>query len=468
MLSRADLHPYQHRAARHVVDVPRCALWLDMGLGKSVSTLTGLVDLRAAFETNKTLVVAPLRVARKVWTDEITTWCHVNHLTYARIIGNEAKRWAAINTEANIHLVNRENVQWLEAQYIDTEKMKQFRLWPWDTVVLDEAQSFKSQSSKRFASMRRLTTLCERVIELTGTPAPNGYKDLWAQIFLLDRGKRLGKTEQAFLDRWFEKKPNGYGVQLKEHAAEEIQELLADIVLTMRAEDYLDLPPVQSNYIKVDLSGPVMQKYRELERAFLAEFNSRTVTAVNAGVAAGKLLQVANGAVYYDDKQNYVEIHDAKLDALEEVLDATSGPVLIAYGFKHDLARLKRLMDKYCPKNDKTWDVLKTKESEEKWNRGETDYLLLHPASAGHGLNLQKSGSETIVWFGLTNNLELYAQLNARLIGGHRRTGRNVIIHHIVAENTVDTEVLIPLLNDKDATQEDLKIKMVEKARALQ
>ncbi len=312
--------------------------------------------------------------------------------------------------------------------------------------------------------IRRFDEL-ERLVQLTGTPAPNGYKDLWAQLYLLDQGERLGHTEKDFLRRWFDPHPSGFGSVLKSHAAKEIQELVSDIVLTMRAEDYLELPPVMNNYVKVELSPMVMKKYRELERAFLAEFNSHHVTAVNAGVVAGKLMQIANGAVYYDTERNWVDIHDTKIEALLEVLEDASGPVLIAYSFKHDLERLKRALDKFC-KAGQMWDVLKTPLSESKWNAGETDFLLLHPASAGHGLNLQKSGAETIVWFGLTNNLELYAQLNARLIGGHRRVGKNVVIHHIVAEHTIDMD-LIRLLDNKHATQEDLKIALAEKARTI-
>lgn len=467
MLQRSDLRHYQERAVTHVKQHSHCALWLDMGLGKSISTLTALSDLISTLDARRALVVAPLRVSRKVWPDEIREWQHVSHLSFSRIIGTPAQRWRALNTEADIHLINRENLPWLEAQFIDVQARKQLRRWPWDTVILDESQSFKAQGAQRFKSMRRLRRLdeMERLVELTGTPAPNGYKDLWAQIYLLDHGERLGHTEKDYLNRWFDQGHNGYGYVLKPHAAAEIHEKLKDIVLTMRAEDYLELPPVQNNYVRVELSGAVMALYKKLEREYLAEFKNKQVTAVNAGMVAGKLMQVANGAVYYDDKRNWVDIHDGKIEALLETLESASGPVLIAYSYKHDLERLKLALTKFCGK-DKTWDILKTPLSEAKWNAGETDYLLLHPASAGHGLNLQKSGSETIVWFGLTNNLELYAQLNARLIGGHRRTGKNVILHHIIADGTIDTD-LIALLDNKHATQEDLKIALAEKARLL-
>lgn len=450
-LARSDLRPYQTRAVDWIKNHEHCALFLDMGLGKSVSTLTAYADLLQSFDARRALVIAPLRVARRVWTDEIQNWSHLNHITASRAIGPAPKRWLALKRPADIHLINRENVQWLESQIIQGKK--QVRHWPWDLVILDESQSFRSQSSNRFKAMRRLRKLIPRMVQLTGTPSPNGYKNLWAQMYLLDQGQRLGGTEEAYHNRWFnnDKIPNSEFRQLtlKDGAKAEIEERISDIVLAMRADDYLDLPPVRYNVVKVDLSESEMKTYKRLEREALAEVRKKTITAVNAGVAFGKLLQLANGAIYYEDKK-WVEFHREKLDALVELVDGIDTPIVVCYAFKHDLARMldalkvtgKRVE---TAEDDSTFD---------RWDNGEVDVLILHPASAGHGLNLQHAGSKDIVWFGLTADLELYDQANARLIGGHRRR-EGISIHLILAAGTKD-EYARSLLENKDRDQVDL------------
>lgn len=449
-LGRGNLFPYQQRAVEWIKSHDHCALWVDLGLGKTVSTLTAYADMLEAFDARRALVIAPLRVARRVWTDEIQNWAHLNHLTASRAIGPAAKRWLALKRPADIHLINRENVQWLEAQIIQGKK--QVRRWPWDLVILDESQSFRSQSSGRFKALRRLRKLIPRMVQLTGTPAPNGYKNLWAQMYLLDQGQRLGGTEKAYHDRWFDTEQNYPGSQfgrlvLKPGAKEDIEARIADLVLAMRAEDYLDLPPVRYNVVKVDLDPAAMKTYKRLEREALAEIKTKTITAVNAGVACGKLLQLANGAVYHDEKKNWVTLHDAKLDALLELVDGIDTPVLVCYGFRHDLARMQEALKA----TGKRVETAEDESSFVRWDAGEVDVLLLHPASAGHGLNLQHAGSKDIVWFGLTNDLELYDQANARLIGGHRRR-EGIGIHLILAAGTID-EVVRALLERKDGDQ---------------
>lgn len=466
MLTRSDLRGYQERCIEHIKDTPNCALWVDMGLGKTVSTLTAISDLRESFDVNRTLIVAPLRVARKTWDDEIAEWEHLRGLSTAHILGTPEQRLRGLAAKADIHLINRENVVWLLEQFVRGagKKLKLIRRWPWDTVVLDESSSFKSQSAERWKAMRKLRRLYDRCIELTGTPAPNGYKDLWAQINLLDRGKRLGYTEKAFKDRWMDP-PDRWDPAskwtMKPFARKQIEDELKDIVISMDAEDYLELPPIINNPVSVRMSAHHTKQYKEMERKFVMEVAGKRITAVNAGVLAGKLLQLANGAIYYDDAGNFEEFHRYKLDACVEILDQTYGPVLVAYNYKSDLARLKIVISKWCRQNGKTWGVLKTVDDECRWNNNEIDVLLLHPLSAGHGLNLHKSDSETIIWYGMIWSLESYLQLNARLAGGHRRIGKNIIIHHIITEGTIDEEVL-SRLEYKDADQQMLTDAMKE------
>lgn len=449
------LRAYQLRGANFVVDNPNCALWLDMGLGKCVTTATAFVDLQESFVAQKMLVIGPLRVVRKTWPDEIARWSHLSHLRVSKIIGNAYERCLGLNADADVHLINQENVQWLYEQFV-IEK-KQVRRWPWDVVVIDESQGFRNQSSKRFKALKRLRRLFRRCVQLTGTPAPNGYENLWSQIFLLDGGKRLGASQKAFFDRWFYPEHGDGYVQwhLKEHSPEQIQAAVSDIVLTMRAEDYLTLPPVLYNPVRVALSPAALATYRKFAKTYIAQINVHTITAASAGACNGKLMQLANGSIYVDDKGNFELFHDEKIDALLETLDGASGPIVIGYAFRADASRIAKALDKFCGKERK-WAFAESDADLEKFARGELDYIVMHPASAGHGLNdMHLSGSTTIVWFGLTNNLEHFQQLNARLIGGIRRIGKNIVIHMIVADGTVD-ERMVELLAGKAKTQDDL------------
>ena len=461
MLTRRDLRPYQERLVQHIRDHPACALWVDMGLGKTVSTLTAINDLMNSFDVCKTLVVAPKRVARKTWSDEIKEWAHLNHLTYSIAIGTEKERLAALEVEADIHLINRENMDWLFNQFVrgTGKKQRLIRPFPWDTVVLDESQSFKNQSSLRWKAVRKLRKFYDRCIELTGTPAPNGYKDLWAQFAILDRGTRLGFTEKAFRTRWMDA-PSRYDPASKwqmkgEWAYRQIEEAVSDITISMDAEDYLDLPPVLLNPVRVTLSPQELSIYKEMERDFIQEFDGVEITAVNAGVLTGKLLQLANGQIYYGDKGEYKNFHSHKLDALDELLEDMTSPVILGYNYKSDLARILKRIKPWAKREGKNVVVMQSEEDEDAWNRGEIDVLIMHPASGGHGLNLHKCACETIILYGLNWSLELYQQLNARLAGGHRRIGKNIIIHHIICDDTVDVDVMLRL-EDRSCTQDML------------
>lgn len=453
MLDREAMYLYQDKGSKFIQDKGNCALWVDVGLGKTVTALTAYADLRAAFSVRRALVAAPLRVARQVWSDEVDNWSHLKGLHVAHIIGTPAERMKALRTPADIHTINREQIPWLEAQFLDGKK--QLMRWPWDLVMPDEAQFLKDQSSQRWKAMSRLRPLFPRMVQLTGGPTPNGYGDLWAQMNLLDGGRRLGTSEQAFTDRWFT--ATNYGsfsaLTLRDRAADEIKAAVADIVLSLKEEDYLDLPPVICLFHKVQLSGAAMRTYREMAREYTVKLvGGRTLTAVNAGVLDGKLLQLANGVVYTGEGREVVEFHDEKLQALEELLDAITGKALVAYYFLHDLDRVKRLLEA----SGRRWKVLRTDPDFREWAAGGLDVGLIHPASAGEGLNeLYKPGVEDLIHYGLTANYGLYKQVNGRLTGGHRRQGRNVKIHHIVAEHTRD-EDYVKILSDKASSQDDL------------
>lgn len=465
MKSQANLYPYQQRAAEFIKANPNCALWIDCGLGKTVATQTAYLDLLNSFDANHGLVIAPLRVARKVWTDEAREWSHLQDLDIIHIGGTEKQRQKAIRTRADLHTIGRENTQWLVNQFI--EGKKQVRKWPWDTVILDESQSMKSQSSLRWKALRLARKLFHRCVELTGTPAPKGYGDLWSQIYLLDRGQRLGTSESAYRLRWFDVENCGdYSrYHLKSHAAKEIQATLSDIVISLRAEDYFDLPPVLYNPIRVTLTEAELVKYRKFARTSVFERASgQKITAVNAGALYGKLLQLANGAIYHNDKGEYEEFHHAKIDGLLEMLEGITGPCIVAYAFRSDTKRIAAALDRYCGKT-KSWRVMDTDDDLNAFSRGEIDIAVMHPASAGHGLNdLHKSGAQDIVWFGLTPNLEYYQQLNDRLAGGIRRLGKNVKVHHLLAENTED-EDCYELLKGKAKSQDELTNAMTEKVK---
>jgi SNF2 family DNA or RNA helicase len=357
-------------------------------------------------------------------------------------------------------MINREQVTWLKHQFVSGtgKKMKLIKRWPWDTVVIDESSSFKSASSNRFKDLRALRSQFERLIELTGTPAPNGYQDLWSQFNLLDRGDRLGHTLKAFRDRWMNAPdrwdPASSKYTMKDFSRAQIENAVRDLVISLSAEDYLDLPPIMYNPIHVELSGSEMDTYKQMKTKFVMELAGKKITAVNAGVLTGKLLQLSNGNIYTGNGKEYARFHDQKFKALAELLEDSTGPVMVTAWFQSDMEMIRHVVAKHCD-GKKKWDVLSDRASEDRWNDGTTDVLIIHPGSAGHGLNLHKSDCETIIWFGLTWSLELYQQLNARIAGGHRRIGKNVIIHHILSRGTMD-ERTFSVLQMKGADQDNL------------
>lgn len=455
MRNREELRQYQQRAIEFVKDHDNCALFIDVGLGKTSITLTAFKELQHDFRAHKALVIAPLRVAKRAWIEEIGEWAHLQGLTTSKILGTEKQRLAGLNAEADIYLINYENLVWLIEQFI--EGKKQVRHWPFDFVVADESQALKSQSSKRWKALRRIRRLFLRLVELTGTPAPLSYRDLWSQVYLLDRGQRLGVTETAFLERWFrEHRGDGYSTwSIKDGSAAEIHAALADIVLSLKVEDYFDLPPVVFNPIRVSMSPAALAVYRKFKRTAISDFNGKTVTAASAGVLSGKLLQLANGIIYTGVERQFEVFHDEKLDALIEHLDSCTGPIIVAYGFVADAARISKALREYCGQ-EKTWAVADSDASLDKFARGKTDVLLCHPASVGHGLNdMHRSGATNIVWYGLTNRLEHWLQLNGRLTGGHRRAGKNIVVSAILTDDTEDQRAWESLIA-KEATQDAL------------
>lgn len=436
-------HDYQKFATDKIIELPACGLLLEMGLGKTVSTLTAINELiYDRFEISKVLVIAPKRVADDTWTSEAEKWDHLQHLTFSKILGTAAQREAGLKADADIYLVNRENVVWL------VEKLR--KCWPFDMVVVDELSSFKSNQAKRFKALRTVRPLINRFVGLTGTPAPNGLMDLWPEVYLLDRGERLGKTITGYRDRYFYPgKRNGFTVftwEPKAGAEEAIHEKISDICISMKAEDYLRLPEQVVNDIKIRLSPREIQKYQELEREKLMELDGEEITALAAAAVWGKLLQLANGAAYGADGKAAV-LHDRKLDALEEILEASGGhPVLVFYNFRHDYDRLLDRFRKWQPRTIRTSDDIRD------WNAGRIPLLLAQPASMGHGLNIQ-AGGHIIVWFGLNPSLELYQQANARL---HRQGQTEaVIIHRLITVGTVDEDV-VKKLETKDERQDSL------------
>jgi SNF2 family DNA or RNA helicase len=407
-----------------------------MGLGKTVTTLTAIDNLFFLGEVNKVLVIAPLRVAEDTLTTEVAKWEHLSHLRISKVLGNPKQRINSMNKKADIYVTNRENVEWLVKNY--------FNNWPFDMVVIDELSSFKSSKAIRFRSLKKVRPHFKRIVGLTGTPAPNSLIDLWPQIYLLDGGKRLGKTITGFKDQYFNPgRRNGYTVfdwKLKEGAEDAIHEKIGDICISMMVKDYLNIPERVDNIININLSKDAIEKYKQLERDLVLKLGEDDITASNAAVLTNKLLQMSNGAIYSEDK-SVIEIHEEKLKALLEIIEAANGkPVLVFYSFKHDFDRIMSFL------KSKKLKAIGLNESNDikKWNNGEIPILLIHPASAGHGLNLQYGGN-IIVWFGLTWSLELYQQANARL---HRQGQKeSVIVHHLVSKGTVDEDVMRALVN---------------------
>lgn len=438
MLSRDDMHDYQNRSVDFIKKNKRCILMIEMGLGKTASSLTAFSDLLDGFVTERILVIAPLRVANSVWAQECKKWEQLKHLSVSICTGTERQRIAALSKTADVYTINRENVPWLVKHY--------GKKWPFDAVIIDESTSFKSASSQRFKALRRVLPETEYMVLLTGTPSPNGLLDLWAQVYLVDFGQSLGRTMTAYKQRFFESDFMGYKFSPKAGSAEKIHALIAPFCLSMSAADYLELPERIDLVERITLPPKIKSLYDSFELELLAELPSGDmVEAMNAAVLANKLLQWCNGATYTDDKGNYETIHNLKLDALGELIEQNDEPTLVAYNYKTDLARiLERFPDAVILDKDA--------ETIARWNRGDIKLLLAHPASAGHGLNLQEGGS-LCVWFGLNWSLELYQQFNARL---HRQgQEKPVRIVHIVADGCIDERVL-QVLSDKEAVQSQL------------
>ncbi|MBU5594901.1 DEAD/DEAH box helicase [Amphibacillus sp. MSJ-3] len=436
-------HDYQDYSIKKIIENPAAGLFLDMGMGKTVSTLTAVADLMYDyFEVNRVLVIAPLRVAKYTWTDEIEKWEHLNHLRTSQILGTKKQRLAALDKQADIYLINRENVVWL----VDHLKSD----WPFDMVVIDELSSFKSTKAKRFRALRKVRPLIKRIVGLTGTPAPNGLIDLWPQLYLLDQGERLGTTITGFRNRYFvpgagdPSKHVVYEWVPKPEAEENIYKKIGDICVSMKSVDHLKIPERVDHVVEVNLGPRTRRKYEQLEKDFLLSFEDSDVVADTAAVLSNKLLQLSNGAIY-DENKDVQHIHDEKLDALEELIEQANGkPVLVFYNFKHDLARIQARFKEAVK--------LETDADFKAWNKGEIPILLTHPASAGHGLNMQDGGN-TIIWFGLNWSLELYQQANARL---HRQGQKNIVnIYHLIVTDSIDEKVMKAIKN-KTVTQDNL------------
>lgn len=435
-------HDYQKYAIDFIKNHNVSALLLDMGLGKTVTTLTAINDLMYdSFEINSVLIIGPLRVARDTWPQEIRKWEHLKNLTCAVAVGTEEERIAALKCNADIYIINRENVDWL----VESKIRDRF-----DMIVIDELSSFKNFQTKRFKAMMKLRPKAKRIVGLTGTPASNGLMDLYAEFRLLDMGERLGRFIGQFRTQYFQPdKQNGYVVYSYKPlpgAEEAIYEKISDITVSMKACDHLQMPELVSTEYTVQMSDEEQKQYKELKKELILQLPDTEITAVNAASLSNKLSQMANGAIY-DDDENIVPIHDRKLDALEDIIESANGkPVLIAYWFKHDLKRITERLKKL----KLVFQEIKTSASIEKWNSGKLPVALIHPASAGHGLNLQSGGNQ-LVWFGLTWSLELYQQTNARL-WRQGQTSETVVIQHIITKGTVD-ERIMKALEDKNETQ---------------
>ena len=449
-------HDYQDYAIRYIEKHPVAAVLLDMGLGKTVISLTAVYDLLFdSFEVRRVLVVAPLRVARDTWPSEIQKWSHLAGLTFSVAVGTAKERKAALMQQADITIINRENLQWL----IDESGFP----FDYDMVVIDELSSFKNHKSKRFKSLMKVRPRLHRIIGLTGTPSSNGLMDLWAEFKVLDMGERLGRFITQYRTNYFmPDKRNGeiiYSYKPLPYAEDAIYRKISDITISMKSTDHLKMPELVSTAFEVQLSEAERDRYEDLKQEFILQLPDGEVTAANAASLTGKLSQLANGAIYADTGE-IIEFHDRKLDALEDIIEAANGnPVLVAYWFKHDYDRIsERLKKCHIP-----FSKLDTSDSIRRWNNGEIPVALIHPASAGHGLNLQSGGS-TLVWFGLTWSLELYQQTVARL-WRQGQTSKTVVVQHIITKGTIDERIMKALRSKErtqsaliDAVKADLKI----------
>jgi len=433
-------HNYQIYSTNFILNNPISAIFLECGLGKSVISLTAINDLMLDyFDVSRTLVIAPLRVANSTWPDEIKKWDHLKHLNYSVVIGSEKERLDALGKPAHIYLINRENVDWLIT--------KSGFPWKFDMVVIDELSSFKSYQAKRFKSLLKVRPKIKRIVGLTGTPSSNGLMDLWAEFRLLDMGERLGRYITYYRQNFFVPDKRNqqmiFSYKPKDGTEKKIYSLISDITISMKSKDFLKMPECVMNEVVVSLSDKEQKLYDSLKQDMVLSLEENEIDAINAAALSNKLLQMSNGAVYNDDKES-LHIHDRKLDALEDLIEGANGkPVLVAYWFKHDLEKIK---DRFDVRE------IKTAKDISDWNKGKIPVALIHPASAGHGLNLQAGGS-TLIWFGLTWSLELYQQTNARLY----RQGQDstVVIHHILTKGTIDEDVM-KALKAKERIQDAL------------
>ena len=428
-------HPYQAYATRRILEQANVGLLLDMGLGKSVITLTAIDALIYDYLcVSRVLVIAPKKVAEATWQAEARKWNHLHRLTLATALGTAQERAAAVEAGANVTIINRENVVWLVEEYGGR--------WPFDMVVVDESSSFKNPAAKRFKALRRMLPRIHSIVILTGTPAPNGLMDLWSQVYLLDRGERLGRFITHYRERYFDHNPWRHEYVAKPGAFDAVRARIADICVSMKAEDWLQLPELVIHDVPVALAGAGLKAYREMEKTMVAEVGGEEISATTAAALTGKLLQLCGGAVY-DENGDAHHVHDAKLEALSELLEALNEPALLFYGYRHELPGIEARL------NGKRWRRLDTAADAEAWNRGEVDVLLAHPASCAYGLNLQDGGRH-VIWYTLTWSLELYQQANARLYRQGQK--RSVIIHRLLVQGGVDEDVA-KALGEKDETQ---------------
>lgn len=448
-------HAYQKHCIDKIIELDKVGLFLDMGLGKTVTTLTAIKELKYnRFQVRKVLIIAPKKVAEGTWTKEKDKWDHTQMLRVSPVLGSEKKRIKAINTPSDLYVINRENVVWLVDYYRNA--------WPFDMVVIDESSSFKNHSAKRFKALVQVMSKIKRLVELTGTPSPNGLNDLWSQIYLLDEGRRLGKRYGQFRERYFDpgrRGPQGfvYDYDPKDGAEQSILSAISDICISMKAEDYLQLPNMVIHEIPVSLDAKAEKAYKELERKMILELpENEEISVTSAAALSNKLLQLANGAVY-DEEHKAHEVHTSKLDAFLELVESLQGkPLLVFYNFQHDKERILKVL------GTKKLRVkeLKTVQDEDDWNHQEIDILLTHPASSAYGLNLQQGGNH-VCWFGLTWNYELYTQANKRL---HRQgQTEKVIVHHLICSGTRDEDVMKALKKKEgvqDFVMESLKVRI--------
>ena len=440
-------HDYQKYCISRCITDDKLGLFLDMGLGKTAITLTAINDLKYnRFQIGKALVIAPKKVAEDTWTREQEKWEHLKNLRVIPVLGSLKKRIMALNTPSDIYVINRENVEWLVDYYKND--------WPFDTVVIDELSSFKNPQSKRFKAMKRVRPLIKKIIGLTGTPAPNGYIDLWAQVYLLDQGERLEQYITHYRKKYFDPDKRNqeivFSYKPKETSVDLIKNKISDICISLSAQDYLNMPKlmIDTKYVQLDNKAKYMYDVFEREM-FLQLENEDEIDVASAAALTNKLLQFSNGAVYKQESDEFVEVHKCKIEAFKELIEALQGqPALVFYNFKHDLVRLEKVLKSMKLRVG----VLKSSEDIAKWNNRELDILLAHPASAAYGLNLQDGGNH-IIWFGLNWSLELYKQANARLYRqGQKAT---VVVHHLVASGCVDENVLAAL-EEKDTNQNKL------------